>query len=130
MNHHLIMGRKTYESIGKPLPGRTTIILSKNTDFIKPDMPEVFLCHTAQEALQLARSHGENEVFICGGAEIYRLFMPLLQRIYLSQVEFEGEADAFFPDIDFSQWKLLQEKSFPASDKDLAWQYKLLEKIN
>ena len=106
MGKPLIMGRKTFESIGRPLPGRTNIVVTRQEGY----QPNGVIVHSTLEtalehAQQIAKSDRANEVMIGGGAEIYRQAMPLADRIYLTQVELEPEGDTFFPSIDFEQWK-------------------------
>jgi dihydrofolate reductase len=105
MGHHLIVGRKTYESIGKALPGRHTILVTRNTNYFSPDDPEsCSVVHAFEEALDLARARGETEVFVCGGAEIYAQALDIADRLYLTFVEAEIEADTFFPEWDERDW--------------------------
>jgi dihydrofolate reductase len=94
MGHHLIMGRRTFESIGRPLPGRQTIILSRDPDYKAAGCDVVTDIETA---LQLASS--AEEVFICGGAEIYQQFLFLTERIYLTELEVNPDGDALFPEL-------------------------------
>jgi dihydrofolate reductase len=105
MGHHLIVGRKTYESIGKALPGRHTIIVTRNTNYFSPDDPEsCSVVHSFMEALDLARARGETEVFVCGGADIYAQALAIADRLYLTFVEAEIEADTYFPKWDERDW--------------------------
>lgn len=90
----LIMGRKTFASLGAPLPGRTTIVLSRTPGFRSEGC---LIAHTVEEALCLAGF--AEEVFICGGGEIYRLFLPMADRIYLTVLHREIAGDVFFPEI-------------------------------
>lgn len=99
--HHILMGRKTYESIGEPLPGRETIIITRDQNFKAEG------CATAcslDEALLIARERGEREAFICGGAQIYEQTISRADRIYLTSVHATVEADTFFPCFDLSEW--------------------------
>jgi len=125
MGHHLVMGRKTYESIGKTLPGRTTIILTRDQNYVQNDC---LLAHSIEEAIQLAIQRGERELFICGGENIYKQFMPLADKIYLSRVDFEGNADTFFPEFEERPWHMLEERIYCASEQDPAWRFQLLTK--
>src|SRR5215469_5276330 len=97
MGHHIIVGRHTFESIGKPLPGRHTIILTNRHDFRADG------CATADSldaALNLARQDGESEVFVCGGARVFQDALPIADRFYLTVVHANVAADTFFP-----QWR-------------------------
>ncbi len=106
MGKPLIMGRKTFESIGRPLPGRTNIVVSRQEGY-QPDGVIVIssLDAALDHAQEIAGADRANEVMIGGGAEIYRQAMPFADRMYLSRVALEPEGDATFPAIDFSQWK-------------------------
>lgn len=102
MGHHLIVGRRTYESIGRPLPGRQMIIVTRAENYCAPGC---FIVHSLVEALALARERGEQEVFIGGGAQIYAPALALADRLYLTLVEAETAADTFFPQFDESEWR-------------------------
>ena len=113
----VIMGRKTFESVGsKPLPGRLNIILSRQA---APGQENDLLKFASDpsKAIQLAGDFGTKEVFIAGGAEIYRQFMPLANRIYMTRVHAHFEADSFFPDINTDEWTLIQNKDFNPDEK-------------
>jgi dihydrofolate reductase len=128
MGHTLIMGRKTFESIGKPLPGRKTFILTRKNDY------EQESCSTFNDlssALNAAKESGESEVFIAGGGEIYQQALSICDRIYLSEVDYSGPADAFFPELDFAIWHDSSEvKYFEKGDssKSYAWKLRTLER--
>ncbi len=95
--HAIIMGEKTYHSIGKPLPNRTNIVLSLDPDF----SPEgVVVVRSVDEALLKAREVEQDEVFICGGASVYGQMLPFADRLYLTLVEGLFEADTFFPEYE------------------------------
>lgn len=99
--HVVIMGRKTYDSIvkriGKPLPNRTNIVITRDEAL---DAPDVLVAHSPQDALTLA---GDGEVFVIGGATIYEAMLPLADRIYLTQVKADIVGDAYFPELG-AQW--------------------------
>ncbi|MDE3000797.1 MAG: dihydrofolate reductase [Gemmatimonadota bacterium] len=102
----LIMGRKTFESIGcKPLPDRPHVIVSRSF----PETAGVDVCRTFEAALDRARSYGK-PVFSAGGAEIYRQSIPLANRMVLSRIEGEYDGDTFFPEFDESEWRLASEE--------------------
>jgi len=103
MGQSLLMGRKTYQSIGRPLPGRQMIVLSRDPKF------QAEGCETAPDLQSglLAAGQGE-ELFICGGAEIYRQALPLVERIYLSELEREISGDTYFPDIPREEFKIIR----------------------
>ena len=99
--HTVIMGRKTYESVGKPLPNRRNVVITRQEGYTLAGAEVV---HSLDEAL--AGCAGEEEVFIVGGAEIYRQALPLTNRVYLTQVHAQLEGDAYFPELDKNEWKL------------------------
>jgi dihydrofolate reductase len=99
MGHHIIMGRKTYESIGRPLPGRTTVIVTRDRHY------KVEGCLTADSIASALRiSGGDDEVFFVGGAEMYAQVLPLAQRLFLTEILAEYQGDAWFPEFDRMTW--------------------------
>jgi dihydrofolate reductase len=101
--HPIVMGRKTYESIGRVLPGRTNIVITRERLYRVEGGAVV---HSLDEALEWARrSPGADEIFVIGGAEIFRLALPLAHRIYLTEVKWPFEGDTFFPDFDERQYR-------------------------
>jgi dihydrofolate reductase len=126
MGHHLIVGRKTFESIGKPLPGRQMIVVTRNAGF-KPE--GCLVSGSVQDALSLAKRRGESEVFVIGGAEIYTQTLDATDRVYLTQVHAEVDADTFFPDLNHEEWTATQSAFQPADDKNqYPFTFKLLER--
>ncbi|HEX8437446.1 dihydrofolate reductase [Archangium sp.] len=109
MGHTLVMGRKTYESIGRPLPGRTMVVVTRQRDYTPAG---VQVAHSLEEALDMARG---DEVFIAGGADLYRQTMERLRRLYLTRLERDYEGDTFFPEVDLSGWRLVEEAHHPAT---------------
>lgn len=98
--HPIIMGRKTYESIGRPLPDRVNIVITRNPDY----HPEgVLVVSSLEEALDLAKQKESEEIFVIGGGEIWKMAMPFIDRLYLTVVDDEPIADVFFPE--YSQFK-------------------------
>jgi dihydrofolate reductase len=116
MGHHFIMGRKTYESVGRPLPGRITVVITRRDDYA----PEgVTVVHTLEEAIRLAAQAGDDEPFVAGGAEIFELAMHRADRMYLTRVHADVEGDTFFPEFDdVSEWHLTDAEHFEADDKN------------
>lgn len=106
----VIMGRKTYESIGRPLPGRTNIVVTRSADWSAAD--GVVIVNSLEQALDEARkaitasATSVTEAMIIGGAEIYRSALPLVDRVYLTQVDIEIDGDAFFPALPDAEWQL------------------------
>jgi dihydrofolate reductase len=115
MGHHLVIGRRTYESIGRPLPGRRMIILTRQQNYHRE---ECQIASSLSEALDMARQAGESEVFIGGGADIYQLALPVTDRLYLTRVESTTPADTFFPSWDPSQWTESLLSFNPADDRN------------
>jgi len=115
MGHHLIVGRKTYESIGRPLPGRSMVVVTRQWGYQAPGATVV---RSLQEALDFARGEDESEAFIGGGAEIYALALPHAHRMYTSRVHVVVEADTYFPAFDESEWVLIESTDYPISEKD------------
>jgi dihydrofolate reductase len=110
LGHTLLMGRKTYESIGRPLPGRTTWVVTRQRDWSAPEGVQVM--HSLDEAL--ARS-SPGEVFLAGGAQLYAQGLPHVRRLYLTLIERAYEGDTFFPEWDVSAWRLTADEPHPAS---------------
>src|SRR5688572_13271277 len=100
MGHPIIMGRKTYESIGRLLPGRTTVIVSRQPAY---RVPGAIVAHSLGEAI--AACNGDDEIFVIGGAEIYAQALARADRIYLTTVETEVAGDATFPEFDLKDWR-------------------------
>jgi dihydrofolate reductase len=115
MGHHIIVGRKTFESIGRPLPGRQMIVVTRDRNY-KADGCDV--AHSIEDAIELARERGESEVFICGGAEIYAQSIEVADRMYLTFVDAEVAADAFFPEFDEREWSERESVYQPADEKN------------
>jgi len=119
MGKTIIMGRKTYESIGKPLPGRINIVITRQADYQPPGANDsvkvVSSLQAAQElAGHLAVINGQDEAMIIGGAEIYTQALPLVDRMYLTEVHAEVDGDAYFPQFDRSQWQAVAREDFAA----------------
>jgi len=100
MGHHMIMGRKTFDSIGKPLPGRTTVVVTRNANL---KIEGCVIAHSLQEAI--AACAGDEEIFIVGGAELYAQSIPLADTLYLTEIQQEINGDAHFPAIKHSEWQ-------------------------
>ncbi len=113
MDHPIIMGRKTFESIGKPLPGRKNIVVTRQEDYVAEGCTVV---NNLQEAINLSEKEGE--VFIIGGAEIFRQSIPAADKIYLTRIDHAFDGDVFFPDLNFSEWKLVKYVKYHADEKN------------
>lgn len=125
MGHHVIMGRKTYESIGRPLPGRTLVVVTRQSDY----QPEnVLVAHSLSEAWQQAA--GDDEPFVIGGAEIYRQALPQVDRLYVTHVAAEVAGDTHFPPVNWGEWKLIREEPHAADDRnDYNFAFRVYERI-
>jgi dihydrofolate reductase len=117
------MGRKTFESIGKALPNRKNIVLSRDVTF-NPEGVEVITdpLMAFDIALEFNDSE-ESELVVIGGAEIYKIYLPYVQKIYLSEVDYHGPADAHFPELDKNQWREIHSETFPQ------FKFKILERL-
>lgn len=115
--HHVIMGRKNYDSLHpkfKPLPQRTNIVITRQKNF---QAPGCIVLHDVEPGLEIARRNSETECFIIGGAEIYKLAMPHTTRLYMTEIDAVIEGDTRFPEIDQSQWKEVSRKHHPADQR-------------
>ena len=115
MGHHLIMGRKTFESVGT-LPGRPTIVVSRRGLAECP--AGVRVAPSVPEALDLARRAGETEAFVAGGAEIYRVALDYADRMYLTRIEKSFAGDAVFPEIDAEEWTVVEKRPHQPDEKN------------
>jgi len=116
MGHHMIMGRKTFDSIGRrPLPGRPHVIVTRTDAPIEG----VQIARSIDEALHIAQAAGDTEPFICGGADIYRQSLHRANRMYITQIHAEVEGDTYFPEFDdVNEWKLVDREDFEADEKN------------
>jgi len=114
MGHCLLMGRKTWESIGRPLPGRTSIVITRNARF---EAPGAVVVGDFDAALAEARSRDDDEAFVFGGAAIYALALPRADRLYLTRVRASPAGDAWFPEYDESEWSLVSRQDHPADER-------------
>ena len=114
MGHTIVMGRKTFDSIGKPLPGRKSIVITRQRDY---EVDGCQVVHSLEKALKMVEK--EEEVFIVGGAQIFELAMALADRIYLTRINHSFEGDTFFPEIDPNQWVQTAVESFLPDEKNI-----------
>lgn len=112
MSKPILMGRKTYDSIGRPLPGRQNIVLTRGDTEIEG----VTLVHSIDESI--AAAGDAEEVMVIGGSSIYELVLPKVQRMYLSFVDGEFEGDAWFPEFNESEWDIIEEKTQQPDEKN------------
>jgi len=126
MGHHLIVGRKTFESIGKPLDGRQMIVVTRNETF-RPS--GCIVSHSIEAAFDVARERGEKEVFVIGGAELYAQTLGFADRIYLTDVHAKVDADTFFPRFTLDPWIEKQSIHHGSDEKNqYGFTFKLLER--
>jgi dihydrofolate reductase len=126
MGHYLILGRKTFESIGRILPGRKTIVVTRNLAYGAAGYDVV---HSLETGIELAQSRGEDEVFIGGGGDVYNQALHLADRIYLTLVRTKIDADTYFPEFDESQWRLVETWHHDADEfNEYPFDFKVLER--
>ncbi|MBD3857718.1 MAG: dihydrofolate reductase [Acidobacteria bacterium] len=115
MGHHLIIGRRTWDEVGKPLPGRTMVVVTRSRRFA-PEGAKVV--RSVEQALEIAAE--DDEPFIGGGSQIYRIALArdLVHRIYLTRIHAEVEGDTFFPEFDLDDWELVSEEHHEADEKN------------
>jgi dihydrofolate reductase len=115
MGKPVIMGRKTFETMKAPLPGRTNIVVTRDSAYRRDGIK---VAYDLGRALRLAEDQceidGGDEIMVAGGADIYQLTLPVATRLYMTVVDADIEGDTFFPDIDFDEWQEVQRHSFPA----------------
>lgn len=110
----VIMGRKTFESLGKPLAGRTNIVITRQPDW---QAPGAIVVNSLEKALEAAAGTDAKEASVIGGGEIYAQALPIAQRLYLTRVHTSLEGDTWFPEFSESEWELLSNLDFPADEK-------------
>ena len=117
MGHCLIMGRKTWDSIGRALPGRTSIVVTRDPGFAI-DHEDVVVVHDFEAALEAARERGDDEAFVFGGESLYEAALDRADALVLTRVHARVEGDVLFPAFDESRWKLAHEEHHPADDRN------------
>ncbi len=117
MGHTLIMGRRTWESISRPLPGRRMIVVSRQPGY-QIDVKRIEIAASLDEALQRAIAGGDDEAFIIGGGALYKDALPSADRLYYTSVRANVRGDAYFPDVDWSQWCLVESCESPADEEN------------
>jgi len=127
MGHVLVMGRKTYDSVGEPLPGRTTIVVTRQPDYAPPG---VLVAHSVEEALERAVREEPTEIFVAGGEEIFRQTLDRADRLQLTWIEKDFPGDTFFPEFDESAWLLTEREDHEATAKDpFAFSFRVYDRI-
>ena len=115
MGRHMIMGRKTFESIGVLLPGRHTVIVTRQTDF---QFKGAAVVHSVGDAVKHARDQGDAMPFVVGGAEIYRLAIPQVTDLFLTRVHAAIDGDTWLPEIDWTGWDVVESERYEADDRN------------
>lgn len=111
----ILMGRKTFDSIGKPLPGRKSIVITRNKDW---QHESVEVVHSIEDAIDVAKQNDVKEIFVIGGAEIFKTSFEAANRIYLTRIHHQFEGDVYFPELDSSQWELVKAKRCEPDEKN------------
>ena len=115
LNKTIVMGLNTFKSIGeKPLPGRKHIILNNDPNYVPPE--NCVVAHSIEEVVEMAKDIPE--VMICGGASVYKQFLPLAQRLYITEVHASPEGDTYFPEVNQQEWKEVKRADFKADEKN------------
>lgn len=117
MGHHIIMGRKTYESLGRLLPGRTTVIVTRNRDY---KVEGALTAHSLKDAIAMCGN--DEEVFLIGGAELYQDGLKYSEKLYITEIDLDVAGDAHFPDFDSSHWQEIAREAH-VSEKGLKFNY-------
>jgi dihydrofolate reductase len=117
MGHTIIMGRRTWESIGRVLPGRETVVVTRQADY-HTEFPEVIIVPSLDRAIQVAESAHDNEAFVVGGAELYRMTLPRADRLYFTRINAKVEGDTFLPEIAWNEWRLIKSDPHAADEKN------------
>ena len=125
--HPIIMGRNSFESIGRPLPKRTNIIITRNPFFA---VSNALVAHSLNEALSLAYETGTDECFIIGGGQIYTMAMPLVDKLYITEVHAKVEGTVFFPEVKEDEWLAVSEEFHEADEKnEFPYTFKIYTRI-
>jgi dihydrofolate reductase len=128
MGHHIVMGRKTYESIGRPLPGRTNVIITRQAGY---QVPGAIVVASIDQALKVCSAGKEvdQEIFVIGGAQIYRQSLGLCQRIYITEIQQEFDGDTLFPELNQQEWReISREKHRLNDDNGLEYHFVVLDR--
>ncbi len=113
--HHVIMGRGTYESLGKPLSGRTNIIITRQKDY---EVPQCIIAGDLKSAYIYAEKYGESEVFVLGGGNVFSQALSTADKMYITRIFHSFQGDTFFPEFSLAEWKLVSEKRYDADERN------------
>ncbi len=128
MGHYVIMGRKNFEAEGRPLPGRTNIVLTKQENY---DASGCTVVHSIEEALNLARENQQEEVFIIGGGDIYEQTLDIADLIYLTIIDTELQGDVYYPALNMDKWKIRSQKKNHKDERNpYDYTFYIFEKFN
>ncbi len=127
IHHHIVMGRKTFEGTGRPLPKRTNIVLTRDPFYTGTG---IIVAHSIDESIQIAEQNGEKELFICGGGVIYEASMHLWDKLYLTEIDtIIAHGEAFFPTVKEADWQLLTSEQFKKDERnEHAYTIKIFER--
>ncbi len=129
MGKPLVMGRKTFQSIGRPLPGRANIVITRDREFSVPGVTVVSNVDDAlQEAESTARRDGVGEIMVIGGGEIYARLLPVADRLYLTEIHQDSEGDVLFPEIDPAMWREIAREDIAADGETPAYAFVTLDR--
>ena len=129
LNKPVIMGRKTFESIGRPLPNRHNIVISRQIEPSDNKISNVSWVKSIDEAISLAQAQQPDEVFIIGGGNIYQQVLPLIDRLYLTHIDAELQGDTYFPDYLPEQWQVIYQEDHQADEKNsYPYQFEILQR--
>ena len=113
MGHTLVMGRKNFESIGRVLPGRKNVILTRDKDF---SFEGCVIAHSIKEVFELCKN--DEEIFIFGGEQIYEMFLPYVEKMYITKIDYAFEGDTFFPEVNYEEWDEVSVKLGTTDEKN------------
>jgi len=114
--HHLIMGRKTFESTEKPLPNRTSVVVTRNENYSVPEGHHAVI--DLDEAIKLCKQKELEKIFISGGGEIYKLALPYVEEMLVTEVDARPEGDTYFPEVDWTDWMEVSREHYEADEKN------------
>jgi dihydrofolate reductase len=128
LNHHIIMGRKSFLSIGRPLPNRTNVVVTRNPFFLADGC---LVAHSIENALEIAHDNGEQEAFIIGGGDIYKQSLALWDKLYITEVDADVQGDTYLPAIQPDEWTLVFEEAHLADEKnEFNYTFRVFERKN
>lgn len=120
LGHTLLMGRKTFDSIGRPLPGRETLVLSRSKEH---QIAGVQIVSSIEEAIELCDSNNRNDLMICGGGELYAQMLVKAHQLFISHIHATAKADTFFPKFEVKEWNIIERVDYPESGSQPAWSF-------